>query len=106
MWVPGWKWYEVDDFDGHVDECTVCNLGFGDANVFYCPQDPSDEDANAVERLFGVDIFCDFTVCQRCVGHAPFSFWLEDRMRVLRLLERLHKTPIAHEMHDWAMEGF
>ncbi len=100
MWIHGWQWWNMSDFEGAPLFCAVCDRDFGESDTFYNARSPNDEQVAAVRHIFGVDIFCDFNVCLHCVADTSFDDWIEER------LEARRNKIIEFASHDWMREGF
>ena len=90
----------MSDFEGAPLFCAVCDRDFEASDVFYNARSPNDEQVAAVQRLFGVDVFCDFNVCCDCVAETAFDEWIEERGEA-----QLKKFGVVMS-HDWLREGF
>ena len=90
----------MSDFDAVLLFCAVCDRDFDVSDVFYNARSPNDEQVAAVQRLFGVDVFCDFNVCCDCVAETAFDEWIEDRPEARR------KRFIVVKSDNCMREGF
>ena len=90
----------MSDFVGAPLFGTVCDRDFDVSEVFYNARSPNDEQVAAVQRLFGVDVFCDFNICCDCVAETAFDEWIEERPEARR------KKFIVVKSDNWMREGF
>ena len=80
--------------------CTACRRDIAGHEVYYTPSHLDDWQEDCIRRLYHVDAYADFLVCEQCVGFEHFDDWLEDRWNSSSLAGQCRR------MHDWLREGF